>query len=119
MSHPSPQPGPRIILTIWMVLSQLLAAGTLLVWAFAALTSILFFDSQPNPSGMASILVFLAYPIWPVGLSIAAWVAYARRKNVWAAIFSGLSAAPILLELVAMLTLLAGPGAVHVEPAHW
>jgi hypothetical protein len=105
MNTDAPQPARRTGLTIWMILSQLLTLGSLAVWLVLAALPILFWDSPKGPdlSGWLVLLALWAYPILPIGMSIAAWVAYARRKNNQAAILAGICFAPALLCIVAMV----------------
>ena len=86
----------RIGLLIWMIVSQLLAAGSLLIWFVMAGLSVMAFDSGESPQAWAFVIVVWSYPIFPIAMVIGAWIAYKRRKNTLAAILSGLSFAPII-----------------------
>lgn len=100
---PTPQP-KRTGLLIWMILSQLLAIGSLVIWALMAGLSVMAFDQGSSPEAWAIVLTVWAYPIIPLGLVIAAWIAYAKRKNKLAGILSGLSFAPPIL-LIAFIAI--------------
>jgi len=91
---------PRKGLLVWMIVSQLLMLGSLLIWALVAGLSVMAFDSGVSAEAWAFVLTVWAYPLIPLVLVIAAWIAYAKRKNSLAGILSGLSfAPPVLLYL--------------------
>lgn len=94
MSETVEQP-KRTGLLIWLIVSQLLAVASLLLWFVGAAMSIMSVD--PEGSLPAWIIAVWCYPVFPLGVSIGAWVAYTRDKNKLAAILSGLSFAPIVL----------------------
>ena len=87
----------RTGLLIWMILSQLLAVGSLAIWLLIAGLSVMAFDSGVTAEAWAVVIAVWSYPILPIGLAIVAWIAYARRRNVLAAVMSGLSFAPPFL----------------------
>ncbi|MFZ5858260.1 MAG: hypothetical protein ACOYZ6_15650 [Chloroflexota bacterium] len=101
MTETAPQP-KRTGLIIWMILSQILAALSLIPWLLMAGLSVMAFDSGVTTEAWTFVLLVWAYPILPLILVIAAWIAFAKRKNVLAAILSGLTFAPIALLLLAM-----------------
>lgn len=85
----------RTGLLIWLIVSQILAVASLLIWFVGAGMSMMSVDAD---GGLPSWIVAVwCYPIFPLFVSIGAWIAYKRRKNVIAAILSGLSFAPIIL----------------------
>jgi len=92
----APQP-KRTGLLIWMILSQLLAVLSLVPWLLMAGLSVMAFDSGVTAEAWAIVIAVWSYPILPIGLAIVAWIAYARRRNVLAAVISGLSFAPPFL----------------------
>ena len=95
---------------IWLIVSQLLALGSLLIWALVAGLSVMAFDSGSTPEAWAIVLTVWAYPLFPLVTAIGAWVAYAFRKNKLASLLSGLSfAPPILLYIFLWVTSLIGP----------
>jgi hypothetical protein len=92
----------RTGLVIWMIVSQLLMLGSLVFWLLMAGLSVMAFDSGVTAEAWTFVLLVWAYPIIPLILVIAAWIAFAKRKNVLAAVLSGLTFAPIALLLLAM-----------------
>jgi hypothetical protein len=97
-------------LLIWLIVSQLLASGSLLIWAVMAGLSVMAFDSGESPEAWAFVLSVWAYPLFPLSMSIGAWVAFARRKNRLAAVLSGLTfAPPVLFYVFLWITSLIGP----------
>ncbi|NOT04236.1 MAG: hypothetical protein HOP27_06515 [Anaerolineales bacterium] len=105
MSEIAVQPKRSTGLLIWMIVSQLLAVASLFIWLVMAGLSVMAFDAGETPAAWAFVITIWSYPIFPLGLSIGAWVAYARRKNKLAAILSGLSfAPPILFALLLGIT---------------
>jgi hypothetical protein len=93
----TPAPPKRIGLLIWMIISQLLTVGSLLIWLTMAGLSVMAFDSGSTPEAWTFVIIVWSYPIIPLILVITAWIAYARRKNAAAAILSGLAFAPPIL----------------------
>ena len=102
MTESTPQPKRRTGLIIWMIVSQLLMVGSLFFWFFGALFSIMAFDSGVTTEAWTFVILVWAYPIIPLTLVVAAWIAFWKRKNILAAILSGLSFTPPLLLLAAM-----------------
>ena len=95
------KPKSRKALLIWMIVSQVLTVGTLVVWLGMAGLSFMAFDAGVNPQATTFVTVILAYPVFPLALVIAAWIAFARRKDRLAGILSGLSfSAPVVLYVV-------------------
>ena len=90
-------PKPRRGLLIWMIVSQLLMVASLLIWLLVAGLSVMAFDSGVTAEAWTFVILVWSYPILPIGLVIASWIAYARRRNTWAAVLSGLSFAPPIL----------------------
>jgi cytochrome c-type biogenesis protein CcmH/NrfF len=90
-------PKKRTGLLIWMIVSQLLALGSLAIWALMAGLSVMAFDSGVTAEAWTIVIIVWSYPIIPLILVIAAWIAYARRKNTLAAVLSGFSFAPPVL----------------------
>lgn len=87
-------------LLIWLIVSQVLAVASLLIWLVMAGMSVMAFDSGETPQAWAFVITIWAYPIFPIAMAIGAWIAYARRRNVLSAILSGLTfAVPVLLYL--------------------
>ena len=95
---------------IWLIVSQLMALGSLLIWAIVAGLSGMAADSGGSPAVLTFILVVWAYPLFPLVMAIGAWIAFAFRKNRAAVILSGLSfAPPVLLYLVMWIGNSIGP----------
>lgn len=104
-SHPK-----RTDLLIWMILSQLLALGSLVIWLLVAGLSVMAFDQGSSPEAWAIVIAVWSYPIIPLILVIAAWIAYAKKRNILAGVLSGLSfTPPFLLYLFIWVTSLTGP----------
>ncbi|MBN1450209.1 MAG: hypothetical protein JW963_04265 [Anaerolineales bacterium] len=110
MSENAENPKSRKTLVIWLILSQLLAVASLLIWTLVAGLSVMAFDSGVTKEAWTFVIVVWSYPIFPLLMVIGAWIAFARRKNTLSAIFSGLSfAPPILLYLFLLITSLTYP----------
>ena len=91
----------RTGLVIWLIVSQLLAIASLLIWALVAGLSVMAFDSGESREAWTLVLVVWSYPLFPLLLAIAAWVAFAFRKNRLAAVLTGLTfVPPVLLYLL-------------------
>ena len=102
-------PEPHWGLLIWLIVSQLLAAGTLCYWFLVAGLSVMVFDQGYSQNGMIFVTLVWLYPIFPITMAIGAWIAYKRHKNTLSAILSGLTFIPLILFLAVILlfTLLA------------
>jgi hypothetical protein len=85
---------------IWLIISQLLAALSLLVWLLVAGLSVMAFDSGVTPEAWAFVIAVWSYPVWPVAFAIASWIAYARRKDRLAGILTIFTFLPVLILLV-------------------
>jgi hypothetical protein len=95
---------------IWLIVSQLMALGSLFIWAIMAGLSGMAADSGGSPAVLTFILVIWAYPLFPLIVAIGAWIAFACRKNWLASILSGLTfAPPVLLYLFVWIANLIGP----------
>jgi len=93
-------PPKRTGLIIWMILSQLFAVGSLLIWLVMAGLSVMAFDSGSTPEAWTFVIVVWSYPLFPLAVIIGSWIAYKRRRNTLAAVLSGLSFAPPVLCIV-------------------
>ncbi len=100
MSLMEPKPRSRTGLLIWMIVSQLLMIGSLLLWLLVAGLSVMAFDSGVTTEAWTVVIAVWSYPIIPIVLVIGAWIAFARRKDRLAGILSGLSFAPPFLLFV-------------------
>jgi hypothetical protein len=104
------KPASRTPVLIWLIASQLLALASLIFWLFAAGISVMAFDSGVTQEAWNFVIVVWAYPIWPIVLTVAAWIAYVRKKDKLAAILTTLTFLPVLvLILVIMLSSVLGP----------
>ena len=88
---------PRTGLVIWMIISQILALLSLIIWLLVAGLSVMAFDSGVSAEAWTFVIVVWSYPLIPLVLVIGSWIAFARRRNRLAAVLSGLSFAPPVL----------------------
>jgi hypothetical protein len=110
MTEAAAPPKRRTGLLIWMIVSQLLAVGSLVIWAFVAGMSVMAFDSGDSTVAWAIVLTVWAYPLFPLLMAIGAWVAFAFRKNRLAAVLTGLTfVPPVLLYLFGSIANWIGP----------
>ena len=110
MTEPTARPKRRTGTLIWLIVSQLMALGSLVIWAFLAGMSGFAADSGSSPAVVTFILLVWAYPIFPLLMIIGAWIAFAFRKNRLAAILSGLTFGPLgLVALFLWVAMLIGP----------
>lgn len=89
----------RPLVLIGLLVTQLLAlVSILLIWLPGAFIAVV----AENPEGTVPLwlIAFYGYPIYPLAMSIGAWVAYARRNDKLAAILAALLLPPILLFVV-------------------
>ncbi len=98
MSEAVAQP-KRTGLLIWLISSQIVALVTLIMWLVGAGISLMAVQVGSPP---AWLIAFYFYPIYPLSLSIGAWVAYSRQKNRLAAILSLLLIPPLILFCLAI-----------------
>ena len=109
MSEIEVKPARSKGLLVWMIIAQILAVASLFMWVVIAGLYVMAFDAGETPAAWAFVITIWSYPIFPLGLSIGAWIAYARRKNTLAAILSGLSfAPPILFGLILIIANMMG-----------
>lgn len=97
MTENSPKPRPRWLVIAWLIISQLIAAVSLLFWLAAAGMSVMAFDSGVSREATAFVIAIWSYPILPLGLAIAAWIAYHRQKDILALVLSTLTFIPPIL----------------------
>ena len=96
------QPNPRKGLLIWMIVSQVLMVLSLVIWLLVAGLSVMAFDSGVSAEAWTFVILVWSYPIIPIVLVIASWIAYRRQRNTLAAVLSGLSFAPPILLFLCM-----------------
>lgn len=94
------KPASRKPVLFWLIASQLLALASLLFWLFAAGISVMAFDSGVTKEAWTFVIAVWSYPIWPILFTIAAWIAYARKKDRLAAILTTLTFLPVLVLIL-------------------
>jgi len=87
---------------IWLIVSQLLALASLLFWLVMAGLSVMAFDSGESPQAWTLVIAVWSYPIWPILFTIAAWIAYACKKDRAAGILTTFTFLPVLV-LIAVI----------------
>jgi hypothetical protein len=102
MTKVTEQPKRRTGLLIWLIVSQLLAIGTLWFWLIAAGLSVMAFDEGNSPEAWRFVLTVWAYPLFPLTMAISAWLAFLLRKNRLAAVLTGLTFLPPLVLYLVM-----------------
>ena len=102
MTELAAPPKRRTGLVIWMIVSQLLAIGSLWFWALVAGLSVMAFDEGSSPVAWAIVITVWAYPLFPLLMAISAWIAFAFRKNRLAAVLTGLTFMPPALLYLAL-----------------
>ena len=106
MSQTTAQSKRRTGLLIWLIISQLLALGSLWFWVVFAGLSVMAFDEGGSPLAWAIVIAAWAYPLFPLGMAISAWLAFLLRKNRLAALLTGLT---IAVPALVLLLFLIGP----------
>ena len=92
MIKTSDRPNRRIILLIWMVLSQLLLVATLFGWIFViGAAFVIASEAKTVTIYWIQAIVAGLYPVVPLTLVMGAWTAYSRYNNRMAAFLSGMS----------------------------
>lgn len=94
------QSASRKPILIWLVGSQLLALASLVFWLLVAGLSVMAFDAGVTAEAWAFVIVVWSYPIWPIVFAIAAWIAYARRRDRLAGVLTTLTFLPVLVLIV-------------------
>jgi len=97
MTELATPPERRTGLLLWLIVSQLLAVGSLLIWVLMVGFSVMVFDSEVSPKDWSIVIAVWAYPLFPLIMAIGAWVAFAFHKNRLAAVLTGFTFAPIVL----------------------
>ncbi|MBN2118409.1 MAG: hypothetical protein JW730_17680 [Anaerolineales bacterium] len=104
------RPASRTPLLIWLIASQTLALASLIFWMFAAGISVMAFDPGVTQEAWSFVIAVWAYPVWPIAFTVAAWVAYARKRDKLAAVLTTLTFLPVLvLILIIILSSFVGP----------
>ena len=90
----------RTGLLIWMIVSQALTLVSLLIWLLVAGLSVMAFDSGVTQDAWNFVIAVWLYPIWPIVFAVAAWLAYARKKDKLAGVLTTLTFLPILVLII-------------------
>lgn len=98
--EPQPVSRSRKPILIWLILSQVLALLSLIVWLVIAGLAVMAFDSGVSTEAWTFVIAVWSYPIWPLGFAIAAWVAYARKKDKLAGVLTIFTFFPVLVLIV-------------------
>ena len=85
---------------IWLIASQVLALLSLIFWLVVAGLSVMAFDSGVNAEAWTFVIAVWSYPIWPVAFAIAAWIAYARKKDRLAGVLTAFTFLPVLVLII-------------------
>ena len=85
---------------IWLIASQLLALASLVFWLVIAGLSVMVFDSGITTEAWMFVIVVWSYPIWPIAFAIAAWIAYARKKDRLASFLTTFTFLPVLVLIL-------------------
>jgi hypothetical protein len=83
----------------WLALSQLFYLVLVIPWLFISMMSVMAFDSGVSAQAVLFVGAIWSYPAWLLIFSILAWVAYVRRKDKLAAIFTTV---PLLIVILAV-----------------
>ena len=95
----SASPSRKPIL-IWLIASQILALLSLIFWLVIAGLSVMAFDSGVTTEAWTFVIAVWSYPIWPLGFAIAAWIAYARKKDRLAGVLTTFTFLPVLVLII-------------------
>ena len=58
------------------------------------------FDSGVKQDAWNFVIAVWLYPIWPIVFAVAAWLAYARKKDKLAGVLTTLTFLPILVLII-------------------
>lgn len=73
---------------VWLILSQLFYLVLLIPWSVASMMSVMAFDAGISAQAVLFVGAIWSYPIWPLIFSTLAWVAYARRSDKMAVVWT-------------------------------
>jgi len=93
-------PPSRRPILIWLIVSQVLALASLFFWLLMAGLSVMAFDSGVTQDAWNFVIAVWLYPIWPIVFAVAAWLAYARKKDKLAGVLTTLTFLPILVLII-------------------
>jgi hypothetical protein len=85
---------------IWLIASQVIALLSLIFWLVVAGLSVMAFDSGVSAEAWTFVIAVWSYPIWPVAFAIAAWIAYARKKDRLAGVLTVFTFLPVLVLII-------------------
>ena len=88
---------------IWLIVSQVLALASLVVWLLMAGLSVMAFDSGVTQEAWNFVIAVWLYPVWPIVFAISSWVAYWRKRDTLAGILTTLTFLPILVLLLILI----------------
>ena len=88
---------------IWLIASQVLALASLVFWLLMAGLSVMAFDSGVTTEAWTFVIAVWSYPVWPLAFAIAAWIAYARKKDRLAGILTTLTFLPVLVLILILV----------------
>ena len=88
---------------IWLIISQVLALASLVVWLLIAGLSVMAFDSGVTQEARNFVIAVWLYPVWPIAFAIASWSAYWRKKDKLAGVLTLFTFLPILVLLVIII----------------
>jgi len=83
-----------------LIVSQVLALASLFFWLLMAGLSVMAFDSGVKQDAWNFVIAVWLYPIWPIVFAVAAWLAYARKKDKLAGVLTTLTFLPILVLII-------------------
>jgi hypothetical protein len=58
------------------------------------------FDSGVTAGAWTFVIAVWSYPIWPILFSIAAWIAYSRKRDRLAGVLTTFTFLPVLVLLI-------------------
>jgi hypothetical protein len=106
LEHPletEPKPASRNPILIWLIVSQIMAAASLIFWLLVAGLSVMAFDSGVSAEAWTFVIIVWSYPIWPIAFTIASWIAYARKRDRLAGVLTTFTFLPMLLLLLVII----------------
>jgi hypothetical protein len=104
MTQVTAQPKRRTGLVIWLIVSQLLAVASLLLWlVMVGVSAMAAFADGASPADWAMVISVCAYPLFPLILAFSAWIAFVLHKNRLAAVLGGLTILPPVVLIVVIL----------------
>ncbi len=95
-----PNPARRRRTLIWLIISQLLALASLLIWLLVAGLSVMAFDQGSTPEAWTFVIAVWSYPIIPLALAVGAWIAFGFKKYTLANVLSTIAFLPPVLLYV-------------------